>query len=120
MVAGSYLLSSMDVALLTFSTSSVERVSRTCFCLAASSRRRSWTTLASFGEASFWKQPVVLRVSPHVPSASRHHHWAPTCPAASSIPVMAPCPLGFPHHQGAETMGYRLELPRQRPRRADI
>lgn len=54
-VAGSYLLSSMDVALLTFSKSSTESISRTCFCCAASSRRLSWTTLDKLGEASFWK-----------------------------------------------------------------
>lgn len=54
-MAGSYLLSSMDVALLTFSKSSTESISRTCFCCAASSRRLSWTTLDKLGEASFWK-----------------------------------------------------------------
>ena len=41
LVAGGYLLSSTDFALLTFSKSSTERVSRTCFCCAASSRRHS-------------------------------------------------------------------------------
>lgn len=55
-VAGtiSYLLSSTDAARLTFSKSSMDSVSRTCFCRAASSRRHSWTTLGKLGEASFW------------------------------------------------------------------
>lgn len=50
----SYLLSSTDAARLTFSKSSMDSVSRTCFCRAASSRRHSWTTLGKLGEASFW------------------------------------------------------------------
>lgn len=50
-----YLLSSMDAAWLTFSKSSMESVSRTCFCCIASSRRHSWTILDKLGEASFWE-----------------------------------------------------------------
>lgn len=53
LVAGCYLLSSTDLALLTCSKSRSESTSRTCLCCSASSRRQSWTILDRLGVASF-------------------------------------------------------------------
>lgn len=110
----SYLPSSTDAARLTFSKSSMDSVSRTCFCRAASSRRHSWTTLGKLGEASFWEDATVLRVSADAARdsgvASRLSR-APACPRYPGGCLCLTVTWDSPFTKVAEPIGYGLELP---------